>query len=66
MKTVMMFAAGVLIGVPPLLLAQHHGATTGKPVAIGNESTLVLPDRPWDRAVSVADELQMPEPESTP
>ncbi len=37
----------------------------GKPVAIGNESTLVLPDRPWDRAVSVADELQMAEPEST-
>jgi Cu/Ag efflux protein CusF len=34
MKTVMMFAAGVLIGVPPLLLAQHHAATTaGKPVA---------------------------------
>ena len=32
MKTAIMFAAGVLIGVPPLLLAQHHSATTGKPV----------------------------------
>ena len=33
----------------------------GKPVAIGNESTLLAPDRPFGRAVSIADELQMVE-----
>jgi uncharacterized protein (TIGR00369 family) len=38
---------------------------SGKPVAIGNESILVLPDRPFGKAVSVADELQMAEAEST-
>jgi uncharacterized protein (TIGR00369 family) len=38
------------------VVAGEVTAANGKRVAVGNETILILPDRPWDRPVYVVDE----------